>query len=894
MSEERKSRGFRHLYEFGPFVLDPGEHLLLRDGQPIPMTPKAFDTLRVLVENSRHVMSKDELMKRVWPDTFVEESNLAQNISTVRKALGERDDGGQYIETLPKRGYRFVIKARKVRHHPSSMGTTGFHVPGTEERNSRLTSVENVRRTGPKFGRLAKGARLDRYEIIAPLGSGGMGEVYLARDTELDRRVALKLLGEQFTKDEAGFKRLVREAKAASGLNHPNILTVYEVRSVDGIHFIATEFIDGDTLAQRIDEGSLDLNLAIDIALQTLSALQAAHASGIVHRDIKPQNIMVRPDGYVKLLDFGVAKLMELHDVDANSETRTGRITQTDSGLILGTLDYMSPEQARGLKVDARSDIFSFGVVFYEMIVGRSPFTGANRTEILLNVLNHEPVAVSTIRDDIPQVIDQIVSRSLRKDTKERYQTAEALGTDLRNLKRDLEIGKQSGANPTDAALSVPTLLPPAPEVRYARSGDVNIAYQVIGDGPIDLLFVMGWVSHLEYFWAEPRFSRFLRRLASFSRLILFDKRGTGLSDRVPLNELPSLEQRMDDVRAVLDAVHSEHSVLCGHSEGGPLSCLYAATYPEKVTALVMIGTYAKRIRDDEYPWAPTQAEREHFFEEIRQRWGGPVGIELRAPSLANDPQFREWWSTYLRMGASPGAALALTKMNAEIDVRNVLPTIRVPTLILHRVDDQCLKVEEGRYIASRIPGAKMVEFPGADHLPFVGDQDAILDEIEEFLTGVRHPLVRDTILATVLVTRVAKNQEPGDLVENLREHARRDIELFNGRLVRLDDGSLVATFDGPARAVRAAIAIVDAARRLGIALQCGLHTGECEIVGDQVKGMAVKISEQVAQQAAPGEVLVSGTVKDLVAGSGLRFEDRGSRVLAGAPGEWRLFTTLR
>ena len=222
------------------------------------------------------------------------------------------------------------------------------------------------------------------------------------------------------------------------------------------------------------------------------------------------------------------------------------------------------------------------------------------------------------------------------------------------------------------------------------------------------------------------------------------------------------------------------------------------------------------------------------------------------------------------------------------------LPSIRVPTLILHRVDDQCLKVEEGRYIAGRIPGAKMVELPGADHLPFVGDQDAILDEIEEFLTGVRHPSIRDTILATILVTRVATNQEPGGQVANLREHARRDIELFNGRLIKLDDESLVATFDGPARSVRAAIAILEAARRLGIALQCGLHTGECEISDNEVGGMAVKISEQIALQASPGEVLVSGTVKDLVAGSGLRFEDRGSRVLAGAPGEWRLFTALR
>ena len=248
------------------------------------------------------------------------------------------------------------------------------------------------------------------------------------------------------------------------------------------------------------------------------------------------------------------------------------------------------------------------------------------------------------------------------------------------------------------------------PETMYARSGEVNIAYQVIGDGPLDLVFVMGWVSHMEYFWREPNFSRFLLRLASFSRLILFDKRGTGLSDRVPIAQLPTLEQRMDDVRAVMDAVGSERAALCGVSEGGPMCSLFAATYPEKTVALVMIGTYAKRIRDDDYPWAPTTAERQHFFQEMQEQWGGPVGLEERAPSMAADPQFREWWAAYLRMGASPGAALALTQMNAEIDVRQVLPSIRVPSLVVHRLGDMCLKVEEGRYVAEKIPGAICVD----------------------------------------------------------------------------------------------------------------------------------------------------------------------------------------
>ncbi len=435
------------------------------------------------------------------------------------------------------------------------------------------------------------------------------------------------------------------------------------------------------------------------------------------------------------------------------------------------------------------------------------------------------------------------------------------------------------------------------PETMYARSGDVNIAYQVIGDGPLDLVFVMGWVSHMEYFWREPSFARFLLRLASFSRLIIFDKRGTGLSDRVPIAQLPTLEQRMDDVRAVMDAAGSERAALCGISEGGPMCSLFAATYPEKTVALVMIGTYAKRIRDDDYPWAPTTAERQHFFQEMQEQWGGPVGLEERAPSMAADPQFREWWATYLRMGASPGAALALTQMNAEIDVRQVLPSIRVPSLVVHRVDDMCLKVEEGRYVAAKIPGAKYVELPGRDHLPFVGDQDAILDEVEEFLTGVRHRLEDDRVLATVLFTNFdGREQDPEDrsrwneMLERLRGQIHKTIGWFRGREVVMIGDRPIAIFDGPARAIRCAWAIREYASKLGIEIRAGLHTGECDMIGGKVGGVAAEIGSHVANMAAPGEVLVSNTVKDLVAGSGITFDEKGSHRFAGLNGDWRLF----
>jgi len=596
------NRAGRRFYLFDSFRVDVNERLLFKENRELTLTPKVFDTLLVLLEHSSHVMTKKELMQQVWPDSFVEENNLAQNISILRKALGKSHDGEQYIQTVPKRGYRFV----------------------------------------------------------------------------------------------------------------------------------------GDVRATGGDEESV-----------------------IVRERTRARIVVERDD------DDRVIDVLPVHD-----------------------------------------------------------FT-----------------------------------------------------------QRQLE----------------PALQRP-PETMYARSGDVNIAYQVIGDAPLDLVFVMGWVSHLEYFWREPSFARFLLRLASFSRLILFDKRGTGLSDRVPINQLPTLEQRMDDVRAVMDAVGSERAALIGVSEGGPMCSLFAATYPEKTLALVMIGTYAKRIRDAEYPWGPTLEQREQFFEVMREQWGGPVGIDERAPSVAADPEFRDWWATYLRMGASPGAAVALTQMNAEIDVRNVLPSIRVPSLVIHRTDDQCLKVEEGRFVAQRIPGAKFVELPGNDHLPFVGDQDAILDEVEEFLTGVRHPIEPDTVLATVLVARLVGIKEHVQQLgperwqewwRRLHAHITKEIEWFRGREVDILENRLLAIFDGPARAIRCATAITEYTSRLGVMTCTGLHTGECEIVDGQVAGAAAQMCVCVANEAEPGEVLVSSTVKDLVAGSGISFEDHGIHTLPGC-GDCRLFAVLK
>lgn len=409
------------------------------------------------------------------------------------------------------------------------------------------------------------------------------------------------------------------------------------------------------------------------------------------------------------------------------------------------------------------------------------------------------------------------------------------------------------------------------PPVRYTRSGDVNIAYQVVGDGPLDLVFVMGWVSHLEYFWREPRFAAFLRRLASFTRLILIDKRGTGLSDRV--GELPSLEQRMDDVGAVMDAVGSTRAALLGISEGGPMCSLFAASYPEKTAALVMIGSYARRLRDADYPWGPTRDEHDRFCETILAEWGGPVGLAQRAPGAADDPAFREWWATYLRMGASPGAAVALTRMNALVDIRPILGAIRVPTLVVHRTGDRTLLVDEGRYLASHIPGAQFVELPGDDHLPFIGDQDAVLDAIESFLRGLGAADERGGVLATVLWAEGeadARGRTPGERAF-VRE-AERVLALFRGQSDPASSGIVTARFDGPARAIRAASSLMASANRLGMPLRIGLHTARCDVSPRALAGPAVDGARELAHLAPPGEIMVSRTVTDLVAGAGLTF----------------------
>ncbi|MFL5959965.1 MAG: adenylate/guanylate cyclase domain-containing protein [Gaiellaceae bacterium] len=436
-------------------------------------------------------------------------------------------------------------------------------------------------------------------------------------------------------------------------------------------------------------------------------------------------------------------------------------------------------------------------------------------------------------------------------------------------------------------------------ETRYAKSGGINIAYQVLGDGPIDLVAIPIWLSHLEAAWDEPSLARFYRRLASFSRLILFDKRGTGLSDRVPDAELPTLEERMDDVRAVMSAAGCERAALFGMYDGATMAALFAATYPERTSALATFSMFAKRMHAPDHPWGVTVERRQRLLDAIEQGWGGAVRIEDIAPSVAHDDRFRRWWAGYLRLAGSPGAALAMARMNSEIDIRSILPAIRVPTLVLHRTGDRRVEIGEARYIASMIPDARLVELPGEDHLPWVGDADAVLDEVEEFVTGGLGRFESDRRLATLVFTDIAGSTERavalgdrrwGTLLGQHNVVARRQMERFGGRTIDSAGDGIFATFDGPARAIRGACATRDALQGLGLDVRAGVHTGEVEIMGANLGGIAVHIGSRVMSQAGAGEVLVSSTVKELVVGSGIAFDDRGPHELKGVPGEWRLF----
>jgi pimeloyl-ACP methyl ester carboxylesterase len=438
------------------------------------------------------------------------------------------------------------------------------------------------------------------------------------------------------------------------------------------------------------------------------------------------------------------------------------------------------------------------------------------------------------------------------------------------------------------------------PKTRYVRSGDASIAYQVAGKGPSDLLFVSGFVSHLELIWEEPTAARFFEGLASFSRVIGFDKRGMGLSDRTGV--APTLEQVADDALAVLDAAGSERAAVFAISEGGPAAIVLAATYPERVGQLILYGTWAHLVRGADYPFGFTleqlRATRTYFAE----HWGEPLAAGAFIPSMADDQGFLAWWARFLRLGTSPGGMDDLMAQYEQIDVRPALPVIQQPTLVLHRKGDRLIPLENGRYLAERIPNCRFVELEGTDHLAIAGDQASLLSEIEEFVTGTRSGQTSQRVLATVLFTDIVGSTERAreigdprwrDLLQRHHDAVRRELARFRGREIDTVGDGFFATFDGPARAIECACSIRDAVRGLGLEVRSGLHTGECELIDDKVGGIAVHTGARVAALAQPGEVLVSRTVRDLVAGSGLGFEDRGVNDLKGTEGDWQLYAVV-
>ncbi len=438
----------------------------------------------------------------------------------------------------------------------------------------------------------------------------------------------------------------------------------------------------------------------------------------------------------------------------------------------------------------------------------------------------------------------------------------------------------------------MPTLTPA--KTQYAKCGDVHIAYQEFGSGSVNVVLVPGFISHIENYWDDPSFARWLERLGSFARVVLFDKRGTGLSDRT--NELPDLDQRMDDVRTVMDAVGLERAVLFGISEGGTLATLFAASHPERAHSLILYGAFAKFKS-----WYATEKELQGLFDYIDTSWGSGESIPQFAPSKQDDPAFKQWWGKFERLGASPGAVKALMHMNKQIDITEILPSVNVPSLIIHRRNDVTVDVEAGRLFAERIPDAKYVELSGADHIPWVGDNaDQILDEIARFITGEWRPVEVDRVLSTVMFTDIVNStgqaaeigdQDWRDMLQRHDTVLQRQVGRFRGRVVKNTGDGVLATFDAPARAIRCAAAIRDEVGRLGISTRVGLHTGEIELIEADVGGIAVHIAARVMGQARTDEVWASRTVRDLVVGSGFRFNAQGTHELKGIPGDWELFS---
>lgn len=762
----------------------------------------------------------------------------------------------------------------------------------------------------------------DGYCVLRPLGRGGMGRVYLGRDTLLRRPVALKFIAAD-NPDWAARERFLLEARAIARLQHPNVVSIFRVGEVHGIPYIAYEFVPGTSLDRLHKPLSPDKALAVGLGIAR--GLAAAHRQGVLHRDIKPANVILGANGEVKLLDFGIAKLIEPPErpaddpttmpppsgdyfpasqrmppsapisrslqspplgalaaaaraLEADTETAPAPLSRssldrlvnaplTNPGTLLGTPLYLAPELWSGKLATACSDVYALGLVLLELCAGVLPHAGMSFPDMARLILNEGIPRVREMCPSVPEGFAAVIDRCVHRLPSERFHSADEVRRALESLTRVKHVA------PTGP-----------PRTCYVRNGDVDIAYQVLGDGDIDMVLAPGWVSHLEMSWDYPDFARFMRRLASFARLIVFDKRGTGLSDRVKGHA--SLEQRMDDVRVVMDAAGSERAALFGVSEGAAMCALFAAMRPERTQSLVLYGGGARMLRSDEYPFGLDAAGVDAICDIMRNHWGEPIFVELQAPSMARNEAFRKWWATYLRTSASPSAAIAMLRMNFEIDISSTLPAIQAPTLVLHRKGDQVMPVGGSKYMADRIPGARFVALPGDAHLPYVGDWESLVVEVERFVLGVRDDARVARVFVTTLVLEWSRPGagHPGELRADLRADSREAIQLLaRGEIARyrgtelegLSTGRAVVIFDGPARAIRCAWAIIKGARELGSPMRAGLHSGECDVTRSDASGATFELALRLAKGALPSEVLISGAVKDLIASEGIELEER-------------------
>jgi pimeloyl-ACP methyl ester carboxylesterase len=658
--------------------------------------------------------------------------------------------------------------------------------------------------------RLAVGTAVGRYRVTAHLGDGGTSVVYRAIDEELGREVALKLLHGRDTGADRR-SRLGREARALAALSHPNIVAIHDVGDHDGTPYLALELLEGETLRERLRRGPLDDAAALDLARQILAALVAAHDRGIVHRDLKPENLFLTAGGPLKVLDFGLAKrLVGLGGLGAAGET------PTLAGVLVGTAAYMAPEQLRLGTVDERTDLFAFGAVVHEMATGAIAFAAPTFVDTAQRILHDEP---APLRGPLAA----IAARCLAKDPADRYASA-----------RDVLAALAAGAAPPRPAR------PLVPVTRYARSGEVHIGYQTVGDGPTALVIVPGFVSNIEQLWEDADTARQLTALARRVRLVLFDKRGTGLSDRVSEPAVQVLEHRVDDIRVVMDHAGVATAAVLGVSEGAPIGLRFAVTYPERVRSLILYGGYAA--------FQPS-ATMNMMASLVKDGWGSGQTLDLFGPSAAGDPAKRRWWAKLERLAASPGAAAQHLEVLAQLDVSAVLGLVRTPTLLLHRTGDRVVPVAASRKLAAHIPGARLLEHPGDDHLMMLGDADRLGEDMLAFVDeiGAGGLAERD---AAALVHVEARDREP---------------------VVEIAPSAIAA--------VRAARRAVTGGGRAAIAL-------DIEPRADRAHAALAA----AVRRAAAGEVLVTAEVRGLAWDGSLTFDDRGVHSLVDDGPAARLF----